>query len=585
MASNSYETPVVEPNCNQPATTVASKLGEFIRQTSFKRCNPDNNDQVSTNVIYDSRTCMFIEWAWERVMELLDRCQSVASNACISVHARRSPAFQCLAWCWRRRDDGSIDWSSSNQIFFVQDPSDDMTSKRTRCSSKKNVIDCPISQFGCMTDVPCDRLNEHYSSTTHQTVLLQLVKDFIQRLHEIPRDNDRHFDPKALDVGEIFDSINTLAEGLSCLTDDNVNNYKQVVILQDQLSQQNEKLGQLKKSVDECGETLHANQINQDILQTEIDSIKQTLTESTGLSTNDGSFIWKISNVGEKIQNALNDRQTSIYSPPFFSSPTGYKMCMRLYLNGDGNARRTHMSLFFVLMRGDYDAILPWPFQHKINFCLYDQTGNRRHILDSFRPDFKSNSFQRPRSNMNIASGIPKFFPTMMFQQENNSYIRDDCMFIRCVVDLAALPKTVLPFVMLLNPALPTAMQYEMVQAEIQKQAISTSSASNSEIRVEGNVQREKEGWQEKENRNGDTMCMIQVRVIDFCSKTRWFYCFVCFKKCVKTVERHKERLLTQLGGSHRDGNERKSSRLNDSHLKLDLGINLHESYVATEDM
>lgn len=345
-----------------------------------------------------------------------------------------------------------------------------------------------------MTDVPYDRLNEHYSSATHQTILLQLVKDFVQRLHDIPRDDDRHFDQKAPDNSEIFESINTLAEGLSCLTDDNVNNYRQVVILQNQLSQHNETLGQMKKSVDECGQSLHANQINQNILQTEIESIKQTLTESTGLSTNDGSFVWRISDVAEKIQNALNDRQTSIYSPPFYSSPTGYKMCMRLYLNGDGNARRTHMSLFFVLMRGDYDAILPWPFQHKIYFCLYDQTGNQRHIVDSFRPDVKSNSFQRPRSNMNIASGIPKFFPAAMFQQENNAYIRDDCMFIRCIVDLAAIPKTVLPFITRLNPALPTAMQYEMVQAEIQKHAITTSSASNSAIKVEGNVESEKEG-------------------------------------------------------------------------------------------
>ncbi|CAF4939818.1 unnamed protein product, partial [Rotaria sp. Silwood1] len=54
---------------------------------------------------------------------------------------------------------------------------------------------------------------------------------------------------------------------------------------------------------------------------------------------------------GQRLIDAESERQTSIYSPPFYSSPTGYKMRARLYLNGDGNARRIHMSLFFVLMR------------------------------------------------------------------------------------------------------------------------------------------------------------------------------------------------------------------------------------------
>ena len=63
------------------------------------------------------------------------------------------------------------------------------------------------------------------------------------------------------------------------------------------------------------------------------------------------------------------------------------------------------------MMKGEYDAILKWPFQYKVTFCLLDQTGNNRHIIDSFYPDVKSASFQRPVDDANIASGIPKFFP------------------------------------------------------------------------------------------------------------------------------------------------------------------------------
>ena len=166
-------------------------------------------------------------------------------------------------------------------------------------------------------------------------------------------------------------------------------------------------------------------------------------------------------------------------------------MCMRLYLNGDGQARRTHLSLFFVLMRGDYDPVLIWPFQYKISFCLYDQTENKRHIIDSFRPDVKSNSFQRPKSNMNIASGIPKFLPISFIQQENNPYVRDDCMFIRCIVDFGSLPKMCIPFVANINPGLPLSVQHNMIQAEIEKRHEKTINRiqSNGVVREDGRLE------------------------------------------------------------------------------------------------
>ena len=56
----------------------------------------------------------------------------------------------------------------------------------------------------------------------------------------------------------------------------------------------------------------------------------------------------------------------SLYSQPFYTDRYGYKMCGRVYLNGDGMGKGTHLSLFFVLMRGEYDALLEWPFRQKV---------------------------------------------------------------------------------------------------------------------------------------------------------------------------------------------------------------------------
>lgn len=169
------------------------------------------------------------------------------------------------------------------------------------------------------------------------------------------------------------------------------------------------------------------------------------------------------------LADSQSDRKPSIYSSPFYSSPSGYKMCVRLYPYGDGNARGTHMSLFFVLMRGEYDAIVKFPFNFKVIFCLYDQINQRDHITDAFRPDIRSNSFQRPRSEMNIASGIPKFVDLKKLQQKNNPYIRDDTMFIKVIIDYNEMPKEILSYAINLNPGLTTPIQQTMIRQEMEK--------------------------------------------------------------------------------------------------------------------
>lgn len=45
-------------------------------------------------------------------------------------------------------------------------------------------------------------------------------------------------------------------------------------------------------------------------------------------------------------------------------------MCVRGYLNGDGNGYTTHISLFFVIMKGEFDNLLHWPFEYKVSMIL-----------------------------------------------------------------------------------------------------------------------------------------------------------------------------------------------------------------------
>ena len=142
---------------------------------------------------------------------------------------------------------------------------------------------------------------------------------------------------------------------------------------------------------------------------------------------------WKISNFAQRMDDARTGKYNSIFSLPFYSSSQGYKMCLRLYILGDGIGKGTHMSLFFVVMKGEFDNILQWPFTHKVTFKLINQCG-ARDVVDVLQPDPLSSSFQKPKSDMNVASGCPRFVSMNELMQDG--FIVDDTIFIKVKVDM-----------------------------------------------------------------------------------------------------------------------------------------------------
>ena len=100
-------------------------------------------------------------------------------------------------------------------------------------------------------------------------------------------------------------------------------------------------------------------------------------------SNHDGSMIWRIPRFSQRMADAQTGRYISIFSP-FYMGRYGYKMCLRLYILGDGIGKNTHMSLFFVVMKGELDDILQWPFTHRVTFKLINQT-REKDICISFQ--------------------------------------------------------------------------------------------------------------------------------------------------------------------------------------------------------
>ena len=150
-----------------------------------------------------------------------------------------------------------------------------------------------------------------------------------------------------------------------------------------------------------------------------------------------GIFIWKIPDIRRRFRDAQDKRTLSLYSPPFHTSPHGYRACIRCYLNGDGGGLESHVSVFFVLMKSEHDNLLKWPFERPVTFELVNQETRSQSITETFMPNKRSSSFQKPKTEMNLASGFPRFASHEVLLQ--HQFTKGDAMYIRCKIDTSGL--------------------------------------------------------------------------------------------------------------------------------------------------
>ncbi|CAJ1054168.1 TNF receptor-associated factor 5 isoform X1 [Xyrichtys novacula] len=218
-----------------------------------------------------------------------------------------------------------------------------------------------------------------------------------------------------------------------------------------------EELEQLRKSLDAVIQEVSAAEALKEHLETLEEKLKlhsslselhaaqlhhneQHLQELEATSY-DGKLIWKIDDFRKRREAEAKGQPPCLTSVPFLTGRCGYKMAARVYLNGDGEGRGTHLSLYVVLMQGDFDALLPWPFRQTVSLSLLDQSGARNHRSLSFRPDPSSKSFQRPAAeSVNVATGFSCFIPLARLEDpQNASYVDSDTLFVKVWVDMVGL--------------------------------------------------------------------------------------------------------------------------------------------------
>ncbi|KAM5202766.1 TNF receptor-associated factor 5 isoform 2-T3 [Hipposideros larvatus] len=335
--------------------------------------------------------------------------------------------------------------------------------------------DCPFKHYGCTIKDKRGKLQQHEHSALRDHMLLVLEKNFqleeqisdlyksleqkeskIQQLAETVKKFEKEFKQFA----QLFGKNGSFLSNIQVLTshiDKSAWLEAQVRQLLQMANQQQSKfeMRPLVEAIDTVQQKitlLESNDQRLVVLEGETNKHDAHInTHKAQLNKNEerfkllegacynGKLIWKVTDYRMKKKEALDGHTVSIFSQPFYTSRCGYRLCARAYLNGDGSGKGTHLSLYFVVMRGEFDSLLQWPFRQRVTLMLLDQSGKKNHIVETFKADPNSSSFKRPDGEMNIASGCPRFVAHSMLENAKNTYIKDDTLFLKVAVDLTDL--------------------------------------------------------------------------------------------------------------------------------------------------
>ena len=124
-------------------------------------------------------------------------------------------------------------------------------------------------------------------------------------------------------------------------------------------------------------------------------------------------------------------------SEPFLSSPTGYKMCLVVYANGEGDGEGSHLSVYLQTLHGPHDDNLDWPLKGTFIIELLNQLEDKNH----HRMTLEFSDHQ----NINKPSGNAWGFHTFIKQSDlnfnsskNTQYLKDDKLYIRVISKVAS---------------------------------------------------------------------------------------------------------------------------------------------------
>lgn len=163
-------------------------------------------------------------------------------------------------------------------------------------------------------------MSSHYLTEQHQSILIGMVNQSIPKSIDQSEDNSYDIDMDAThaittdmvssgddnpssQLSDVYITVDTLTSGVEALNGDNQGFNEQLLRTQVQKEDLDKNVSAIKSSVQEERIFLDALKPNQEILSQDMASLNQYVEDLESVSY-DGTLIWKISSVREKIRKS-----------------------------------------------------------------------------------------------------------------------------------------------------------------------------------------------------------------------------------------------------------------------------------------
>ena len=272
-------------------------------------------------------------------------------------------------------------------------------------------------------------MGTHYLCDTHQKLLLDFI---IVYFYSRNRLNDNVISNIGQELTNIITSIDTVSPGIATLSNENTrlrSEHNQTKSTYETIFPQ---MFETKKVSNELNEKVNKYGESHNDIERDLDNTKKLYlaTKTPSLDT-DGTMTFSFTKTSDEMKSPF-----SIYSSIFKTSPFGYPFILRICSTIESaNENQGYLSIYITLLRGEFDPILFYPFPYNIYFCLCDQSGQKKHIQSTLKPDRTSPSFARPTSERNPEIGIKNFCLLNSLTDAQSIYLKDGVFFVRIFID------------------------------------------------------------------------------------------------------------------------------------------------------
>lgn len=270
--------------------------------------------------------------------------------------------------------------------------------------------ECLFKNVGCMVDVSREKMAEHLEFHMHHHIYLiynahmklqknMAVLDFRKSTETLAQES-KLWEPSPKDKGrenhkDEFLHPDSLIRSL----------YERIIVLEQRGHEHDAQLQKYKNDL---------NKLESKVLD-------------ISLLHCFGHYLWHINHFSDKLTAMRSNKDRFIYSPGFYTAPTGYKVCGRINISP---SREGQLALVIHFMKSPHDAALEWPFNGRITLAVIHPTDSSLTVKETVisRPDLES--FQRPTSELNFkAFGYPSFISVNDITKKG--FLNDDTLLVK----------------------------------------------------------------------------------------------------------------------------------------------------------